>query len=130
MSWVVLLHNKRVAIARHNAMMFGSCGSVLAWDRLGELVRTIVCNVLKIPALRWVDDYFGVEHVKGTTEHVKDCFARIVRAMLGPDAIETAKLEHGNPLTILGTDVKIEADDITLWPTDNKISQWVSQLKT
>ena len=65
---------------------------------------------------------------EGTVEHAKECFARCVRAMLGFDAIEPKKLEHGRKLTILGIDVQVGHKDITMWPTQQKVEQWTNEL--
>ena len=86
---------------------------------------SILCFV---PNCRWVDDFFGVEP-EGTLEHAKDCFSRLVRAMLGFDSIEEAKLQHGNPLTILGVDVKMDDKRIEIWPSKDKVAQWQRDLK-
>ena len=106
MAWIAMIDQDKVKIAQHNVAMFGARGSVLAWDRVGEMIRTIACKVLRIPSLRWVDDYYGAEP-DGTVAHAKECFARLVQALLGPDAIEQSKLESGNPLAILGVHVRI-----------------------
>ena len=128
MSWVVLMVEGRVRIARHNAAMFGARGSVVAWDRVGEMVRQIVSSKLKLSSLRWVDDYFGVEP-EGTVEHAKECFARVVKALLGQDAIEESKLQCGNPLTILGIDAVVKANEVIMWPTETKLTQWKRELQ-
>ena len=128
LAWVALVIEGQVKVARHNSMMFGSRGSVVAWNRIGEFVRAIARKMLRVSCFRWVDDYFGVEP-EATTEHVKCCFARVVRALMGPDTIETKKLEHGNPITILGIDIKIGPDDVTMWPTERKVQQWTAELE-
>ena len=117
-----------IKIARRNACVLGAVGSVLAWDRVGAMIKTLALKILKIPSLRWVDDHFCVEPT-GTLEHTKLCFARLVHVLFGPDAIEPAKLEHGNPLTVLGLDVTIEAKHITVWPTPSKVAQWTKVLE-
>ena len=127
MAWIILVTQGQAKIARHNSLMFGAVGSVLGWDRLGELLRVIALRALRIPSLRWVDDYFHVEPL-GTLEHTKACFARLIRALLGEQAIEPKKLEHGNPLTILGVDVCIGSKEITVWPTKSKVQLWQQQL--
>ena len=128
MAWVILQINGVNMIARHNACMFGAIGSVLAWDRVGEMIKIVCLRLLKIPSFRWVDDYFSVEP-EGTTEHTKNCFARCVRAMLGQDAIENKKLQHGNKLTILGIDVLSNSKEIVMWPTQQKVQQWTNELQ-
>ena len=127
MAWVVLKVGDEIKVAGHNSCMFGAVASVIAWDRIGEMIRILALRLLKVPSFRWVDDYFCVEP-EGTVDHTKMCFARMVRAMLGESAIEAAKLEHGNPLTILGLDVHIKTKEIVLWPTRSKIAQWSHEL--
>ena len=55
---------------------------------------------------RWVDDYFSIEPAD-TVKHAMTCFARLVRAVLGTDAIAESKLGWGNPLHILGVTIAI-----------------------
>ena len=74
---------------------------------------------MRLPVLRFVDDYFAAEPEE-TAKHAKNVFARcapsshthvmylfthtcaprLVRALLGEDAVAEKKLEHGNPLTV------------------------------
>ena len=80
-------------------------------------------QALALPESRFVDDYFGCDfpEVHGphervhrsdvsfphqVTEHAKMCFARLVRAMLGPGAISDRKLDHGPTLMVLGLMVR------------------------
>ena len=128
MAWVALMVEGEIKIARHNSMMFGAIGSVIGWDRVGDLLTTIATKILNIPLFRWVDDYFSVEP-SGTAEHAKMVFARLLRATLGHDAIEDKKLEHGNPLTILGVDVKVNSDEVIVWPTQAKLDTWKKELE-
>ena len=129
MTWIALLDGGDIKISRHNAMMFGAVGSVLAWDRVGELLATIALKLLRVPSGRWVDDFFCAEPT-GTTEHVEICFARLVRALLGQDAVENRKLERGNPLTGLGVDIEISANESTVWPTRDLLNKWQEELKS
>ena len=62
--------------------------------------------------------------------HVKQCFARLVRAMLGYDSIEETKLQHGNPLTLLGVEVQITDKKIEVWPSHEKVVQWQRDLES
>ena len=73
---VVMKTDEGITVSRHNAMMFGAYGSVVAWDRIGKMISNIALKVLRIPNCRWVDDFFGVEP-EGTLEHSKQCFARL-----------------------------------------------------
>ena len=55
---------------------------------------------------RYVDDFFSVD-VDENVQQSMEIFARLVRVCLGSSAIAQRKLQHGNPLTILGVDVEI-----------------------
>ena len=74
-------------------MPFGAISSVHAWDRIAKLLRKIARVLLMIPILTYVDDYFAVESAQ-TVEHAKSCFARLVRCLLGFDALSASKLQH------------------------------------
>ena len=54
---------------------------------------------------------------------------KLVKDLIFPkNAIEPKKLEHGNPLTILGVDVTVKSKEILIWPTAEKLSQWKLEL--
>ena len=90
-----------VVAARHNAMNFGATASVHAWNRIGALITCIARRLLFIPLLRYVDDVFSVDRPQ-CVEHSLECIARLVRAILGPDALKEKKMEFGSPLVVLG----------------------------
>ena len=73
---------------------------------------------------RWVDDYFSVEPSE-SVEHAMACFARLVRAVLGDDAISSDKIAYGNPLPILGLCIGIQGAQLEVKLTDEKASKWV-----
>ena len=50
-----------VLFAIHAACPFGAIGSVHAWERLGAAIAHVARVYLKLPILRYVDDYFGPE---------------------------------------------------------------------
>ena len=50
-----------VLCAVHAACPFGAVGSVHAWERIGAAIAHIARYFLKLPLLRYVDDYFGPE---------------------------------------------------------------------
>ena len=64
-----------IAIAQHMTMPFGSIGSVHGWDRIGCLLTAIARRILKLPLLRFVDDFFSGER-SGATRHAMLVFAR------------------------------------------------------
>ena len=105
-------------------MPFGAISSVHAWDRIAKLLRKIARVLLMIPILTYVDDYFAVESAQ-TVEHAKSCFARLVRCLLGVDALSASKLQHGNPLDILGLEFHITPEGIRCKPSCDKVKKWV-----
>ena len=57
------------------------------------------------------------------------CFARLVRALLGPDSVSEDKCEAGAELRVLGVDVQIDADGYTCRPAPEKKARWCAMLK-
>lgn len=88
-----------IKVAQHLAMPFGAISSVHAWDRVAKLLLAIGRKLLKLPLLVYVDDFHGAD-MPTSAKHGIHCFARIVRAMLGSDAVAPDKLESGNPLQV------------------------------
>ena len=58
-------------------------------------------KLLHIPVLRYVDDYFSADR-RELVEHAMQCFARLVRLLLGCTSIADRKLEFGSSLLVLG----------------------------
>ena len=114
--------------ARHNALPFGGVGSVHGWDRLGAFFKRLARELLFLIVFRYVDDYFGVEY-RSTAEHAMQCFARLVRAVLGPSAIAPSKFAHGMPLDILGLQVNVSKKGIQVRVTPGKAEQWGKLVK-
>ena len=49
----------KVLCSQHFACPFGAVGSVHAWERMGAALAHIARVYLKIPMLRYVDDFFA-----------------------------------------------------------------------
>ena len=60
--WDPELREPRFAI--HFAMPFGSIAAVYGWDRLAHAITYLIQNILLVPAIRYVDDLFGVIFAK------------------------------------------------------------------
>ena len=58
------------------------------------------------------------------------CFARLVRVLLGPDAIAEVKLECGESLCVLGVDIEMSCAGYKLRPSAKKTPEWISTLKS
>jgi hypothetical protein len=54
---------------------------------------------------------------------------RIVRALLGDDALSEKKLEHGCPLQVLGLIVVTQPMGITFKPSPDKVQKWLSKIR-
>ena len=61
-----------------------------------------------------------------TVEHAMTCFARLVRAVLGTDAIAESKLGWGNPLHILGVTIAIRDGRLDVKLTREKEEKWAA----
>ena len=165
LAWIAFGHNGQKVVAQHTVMPFGALASVYHWDRLGELLKTIarcsstafaracftfvrVCRrLLKLPVLRFVDDFFAVERA-GFEKAAMLIFARwrpcvcalasafllslacvrLVRCLLGSSAIADRKLEHGNPLVVLGIAVNLADEGISFRPEPVKVQKWLTQV--
>jgi hypothetical protein len=57
------------------------------------------------------------------------CLARLVRAVLGDDAVANRKLETGNPLVILGIGIETSLAAVTFQPAPEKVAEWVALIK-
>ena len=107
-------------VSKHFAMPFGAKASVFAWERVGHFIATNARKLLKLPVLRYVDDFFGAEP-RESLEHAADCFARIVRAMLGAGALADDKRDHGISMTVLGIRVEMSAEGFRLMVAAKKV---------
>jgi hypothetical protein len=110
-------------------MMFGGIGSVHGWDSLGAFIKHVGRVALALPVFRYVDDYYSPEK-KETAEHALGCFARVVRAMLGQDALSNEKMDQGVPLEILGITVGVTQQEVRLELTEKKRVEWTDKLLT
>ena len=111
--WVTFMKDGEAFASRHNAMPFGSVASVHAWNRIGAFLAQCARSLLRIPVFRYVDDYFSADRPK-CAEHAMTCFARLVRAILGEDAISERKLQVGNPLDVLGLSVEVKDRTVSM----------------
>lgn len=124
---VAFIEKGETLIMQHNAMPFGAISSVFHWDRIGSLICTIARKVLRLPVLRYVDDFFTIDR-ELSTPRAKLIFARLVRCLLGETAISERKLEHGNPLTILGIEAFLQHDGATFRPNEEKAVKWSDKI--
>ena len=50
---------------------------------------------------------------------------RLVRLLFGADAIAEKKLEHGNPLTVLGISIEINDAGVVFQPDQEKVRRQI-----
>ena len=124
---IMFVTSAGVLTAQHLTMMFGSIASVHGWNRAACLFRSIGRRLLHLPLLCYVDDYFGVDR-KGDAEHAVECFARVLRACLGPDAAPVRKMGFGSPLGVLGVSIFIDSQGVTFWPLQEKVAAWLAAI--
>ena len=124
---IAFKHAGELWISEHRASPFGATSAVHAWERVGALVCTIARRALKMPVHRYVDDYFGFER-RALVEHSMNCFARLVRMLLGQGAVANRKLECGVGLTILGVDVEMDCIGYKCRPSKLKAQKCVAAI--
>ena len=56
-AWFVWMANQIIWCAQHRGMPFGAVSSVVAWHRVGALLKTIAVQLAKCPVARYVDDF-------------------------------------------------------------------------
>ena len=127
LSWVAWRASGTTWAARHNALCFGAVAAVHGWDRLGALLCHLVRWLLFVPLLRYVDDKFAPER-RGCAEHAMCCVARLVRAVLGHDAVAAKKLEWGENLTILGLQISVCTEGFHASPAAAKRLKWRTRI--
>lgn len=64
----------------------------------------------------YVDDYFACSQPE-CVEHGMECFAELVRLMLGLSAVSDKKLDFGNPLCVLGLSIEESSRGLTCFPS-------------
>ena len=116
-----LLIDLQAWVSKHFACPFGAVASVHAWERIGALFAAIARKALHVAVYRYVDDFFAPERPQ-TLEHAMQCFARLVRVLLGQSALAEKKLECGLSLCILGVDVSLSSFGVTCRPAKDKVA--------
>jgi hypothetical protein len=106
---IMYRHAGRIWTSVHKSCPFGAKASVLNWERVGRFLCTVARRLLHIAMFEYVDDYFAAEN-PCVVEHAMQCFAKIVRALLGSSAIAADKLMFGASLDILGVNVMLAWD--------------------
>ena len=95
--WVAVKDElQQVWVAQHKTACFGATASVHAWHRIGEVLALLARVVLRIPVLRYVDDYFPVED-ELTCDHAMNAFVEMVRLLMGEAIIQHEKVMSGPP---------------------------------
>ena len=64
----------------------------------------------------------------GLGAHAVQCFSRLVRALLGSEAVQERKTAWGTPLVVLGLEVGVTAVGLTARPDITKSRKWVAAI--
>jgi len=132
---VAFMHDDAPHVSFHNACAFGATSSVHSWERVGAMLTVFARKLLRIPVFRYVDDLFSTDRpvcvlarllharpncVGGVlgrpccVEHAMHCMERLVKAVLGEDAVAIGKLEFGTAqLVVLGIVMAPRMDGFT-----------------
>ena len=139
---------------------------ILSLRAAGCLLCAIARRTLNLAILRYVDDFYGAEP-EPVAVHAMTCFARcvcrlpgllfmrspfdcrLVRACLGDTAVSAEKLGSGNPLVILGVEIRLGLTGkaphalqhrasaplfllagATFKPSRDKIEKWLLRINT
>ena len=111
----------------HQALPFGGVASVHGWDRVGSLLKYLGMKLLQLPLGRYVDDFWSGDRAE-CAKVAMDCFARMVRALLGETAVAVEKLEVGPSLVILGAECTVTSRGLTCIPDHKKRKKWESRI--
>ena len=126
---VAFVANGAVYCSQHKACPFGATASVHAWERIGAAIAHLARTLLMLPVLRYVDDFFAADRPDCLKVGL-DCLARLIRLILGPDAVAPHKLECGEALEILGIDVSPTRHGFTFRPAADKVPKWLQCIET
>ena len=91
------------------------------------MLRSLARRLLKIPVLRYVDDFYGADRHE-CIEGALDALARLVRACLGESAIAKHKCEVGMPLVVLGIQVHLDSSGARFTLDPKKGKAWREQI--
>ena len=80
--------------------------------------------LLKLALARHVDDLFAVGHEENVA-YALACFVRLVRALLGDDAMGDEKCEHGMPLAVLGLRFEASLQGVRRRVVESKGVKWL-----
>ena len=125
---VAFYHEGVVWVSWHNAAPFGAMSSVHSWERIGELICKIARRMLGLPVFRYVDDYFAPDRPE-SAEHGMQCFARLVRLLLGKGALCDRKLGCGASLEILGVELVLTKKGYTAKPSKRTVNKCLKVLE-
>ena len=57
------------------------------------------------------------------------CLARLIRVVLGDDAIENKKLDHGMSLVVLGAEISFKFENFTCRPAPNTVAKCLKVIR-
>ena len=126
-AWVILFTPSGPTLWKHQALLFGSVGSVWAYGRMADLLCWLGRTLLLVGALHFVDDYGAIEG----SESADSSFRTIHQLWecLGLTFKESKKQYPGPEHRIQGVQMRINQDEFILAPAPERVKRMVSQLK-
>lgn len=115
-------------VSTHRAMPFGATSAVHAWERIGALLTSIIVSLLGIVTFRYVDDFYGCEDAS-SLEHAVGCVVRVIRLLLGCEAVANHKVGFGPNLVILGVELRLHTWGFSCRPAAKKILAMLKVIK-
>jgi hypothetical protein len=125
---IVFMFKERLYRAVQHAMPFGYVGAVYAWERFAHFLWMVVVVLLRVPAGKYVDDFFCIEQAHHI-DQVLASVAAVFRAIMGEDSLSVRKLLSGNPLTVLGFDVMLGHGFARFSLNEEKRVRWLQQIQ-
>ena len=105
MAAVVFLHAGQAWVSYHRTLSFGATGSCFGWHMVSKLIMIFLRRRLFLPALKYVDDYFGLSRMDVKYD-LGYCLGVVAMALGTPT--EEAKTERFNEqMVILGMQVTL-----------------------
>ena len=125
----VFMANNVKLCCKHLGLPFGSIASVHGWERMGDFLVTMLRVVALCPALRYVDDFFGVS-VDGVTFNGGLMF-RVLTALVGTLCDPGKSREFMLEMLILGADIMVDAAAMSFAAqlSAKKAKKWRQELK-
>ncbi|EER04517.1 hypothetical protein Pmar_PMAR020826, partial [Perkinsus marinus ATCC 50983] len=114
------------AIFRHLALSFGASSSVVNYCRLSQCLIHLHRVMFGAVSMSFIDDYWGIEPATSAAT-AYECWT-VLNELLGFKEKESKKAPPSSDVRLLGLDVQLSANTLTLSLTDEKRKQLCNSL--